>query len=91
MSRYKLRDLTEFLIVAGPERSIVRAKIVPLLEGAGPEAGAIALELLRENEWRAPSEVCRIVVQRARQDPELAGILVHELLLPDCPDVEMLS
>lgn len=84
--RYKLPELAEFVITAGSRRPVVRNQILPLLKQAGPEAGEVILDLLREHGWDGPPEVRQLLVQLAQADPGLAGAMVSEYLAADCPD-----
>lgn len=72
MAEYKLEELAEFLIVAGPTRDIVRTKVTPLLIEGPAGTGAMVLEVWRRNDWTGPDEVRRVLLNHARRRSEFA-------------------
>lgn len=74
----KLADLIEFLVVAGPTRALVRARIVPLVRAAGPGTGELLLDAARRNDWPGPPEVREMILERARSEPAFREHLLSE-------------
>jgi len=91
MAPYNTADLAQFLVVAGPDREIVRTKLAPILRDAGPEAAPLVLQALRDNDWIGPPEARGLLLANLRSDPGFAGALAGELTAPGCSDRDRLA